>query len=301
MKPELPHPVDPEMDRLAQLSFRARGLVINEPARDPVFWDARFHGFTETFLWRGLGAEARAAALKCLQEEILTEAYFIEGAGMKYAARMSLDAESIPERKYFATMGAEEAAHFQMLAPFFPADIDARKPNSFTGLIGKIADCGERQTQLLLLQVLLEGWGIVYYQSLADHAVPSALASVFREILRDESRHHSGGVLLHRRGDARISPFCEEALLTLLEMVRCGPVTAAATALKCAGSAERATAIRLLNEMDAEAQTRDKLMRLKALLKKSMIESEVDALTFRGMFDPMPVAEMAAVTVSLIA
>lgn len=288
------------MDRLAQLSFRARGLTFAESSADAVYWGERFHGFTDSFLWKELGAGARMAALKKLQEEILTEAYFIESAGINYAARMVLSAGSLAEKKYFATMGAEEAAHFQMLAPFFPADIESRKPNSFTGLIAKIADCGERQTQLLLLQVLLEGWGIVYYQALADNALPSALGNVFREILRDESRHHSGGILLHRRGDARISPFCEEALIMLLDMVRCGPVTAAVVAMKCGGSAERATAARLLTEMGAEAQTREKLVRLKGLLKKSMIESEVDALSFRGMFDPLAIDEMAAVTVSMI-
>lgn len=290
---------DAEMDRLAQLSFRARGIMPAEVPAGSLLWDARFHGLEDTGLWRSLGAETRARALALLQDEILTEAFFIERAGMTYAARMSLAAGTIAEQKYFATMGAEEAAHFQMLAPFFPADVEARKPNSFTGLIGRIADCGERQTQLLLLQVLLEGWGLVYYQSLADHALPERLGSVLREIVRDESRHHSGGVLLHRRGEARISPFCEEALISLLEMVRCGPVAAASAALQSADAAERATAIRLLEEMGAEAQTREKLARLKSLLKKSMIESEVDALALRGMFDPLPVAAMAGVVIGL--
>lgn len=293
--------LDTEMERLATLGFRARGIKRSAAQPGRLLWDARFHGFHASALWNEMNDEKKYVALHGLQSEILTETYFIEGAGMTYSAQMLLLAETADERQYFATMGAEEASHYHMLSPFFPEDVRSRRPNAFTALIGDVVSCGERQTSLLVLQILLEGWGLEYYQALAEHALVPEISNIFCEILRDESRHHSGGVLLHRRGERTLSPFCEHALVALLEMVRSGPVMAAAAVMKSAGTSERTDARRLLDEMGAIQQTGEKLRRLKSLLGKSALEGDLDSLSARGLFEPLRIDDMASVLIGAIA
>ncbi len=187
----IPH-LDPA-DRRAELVARmmaARGLPAAQ--RAPVAaWGARAHGLDLSPRFAALSPQAREEVLARLAQVWLEEALLIERAGMVFASQMALDADTIEARELYATFAADEARHHHALTPF----VDAPAPSLFHGWLEQVITSSSVAVRVVVVQVVLEGWGLEHYGRLAEACEDPDLAVVLRAILRDEAWHHQSGVL----------------------------------------------------------------------------------------------------------
>jgi hypothetical protein len=122
---------------------------------------------------------------------------------------------------------------------------------------------------VLIVQVVLEGWGLRHYRDLARGARHPALAAAFTGILDDEARHHGAGALLVVERPPTPADV-EEALpflQRLLDMVRAGPVGLVAAVEAAVGPLAGSDRADLLADLDATAHAAARLDLLRALLR----------------------------------
>lgn len=286
------------LDRLVRSSFRARDLDFAEPTTTAPFWEASYHGLAQARAWTALPLERRDELLRTLADGLMSEAFFIEQAGMVYAAKMNLLARSVEERTFFCLMGAEEATHFHRLSPWFPHGVQDAPIDSFSRLIAEIVGNADRREALVLIQVLLEGWGLTHYQSLAESTTCPQLGLVLRDIVQDESRHHAAGVILAAKAPPTHDSFLRDALERLLQMVRVGPAGVLSVLCEAHGGLPPAQFLETWNELGASESARDRLERIRRLLEKALPEDSLRAYERGGLFSAMS-AEEARVALGL--
>ncbi|MEA9356988.1 ferritin-like domain-containing protein [Bacteriovorax sp. PP10] len=274
-----------KIERLVKVSFAANGFTpVEKTITDGLYWGENFFFLNKSSLWKSLKEEQKFRILSRMNEHLLREAYYIENAGMLYAAKMNIIAESQEERSFFSIMGFEEAEHLQSLTPFLNANITASDVPSFSSHIGKIITEGDRPSNLFLIQILLEGWGLSYYQTLAEQSADKGMREVFLRIIKDETRHHSAGVLLLEKKQTEQNTFLLDAFHELLNMVRIGPWTLIQEIKKEVGDlSEKHTKI-LISEINAVSDTNQKLARLKLLTEKSLGDELLNKFQKNGIW-----------------
>ncbi len=285
---------DEAADRILNLSFRARGLdFIDTRLRWP--WDERLFGLHETSLWLNANDDVRAKILDECCDTVVAETFYIEVAGMSYAAKMNLLAASIEEKSYFSLMGAEEATHFEMLKPWYTQAVYQSRPSSFASLIGQIVAEADRRTCVFFIQILLEGWGLSYYQSLMQMSMDPLMRVTFEKILKDESRHHAAGTIFFEPRVLEDSPMVREFLSQLFGMVRVGPYSAASTTLKFCEVNDAKAIENLLMQMKADVNTQLKLNRLKMLVGKYLPATLLSFCEEQKLFQSCQIGEMVQI------
>lgn len=292
--------INQEFDRLLRISFRAHGIdTVNASSfshnNSDILWDSSFFQITETSIWNSLQSEHQKQLLQKLNIHLLKEAYYIENAGMVYSGKMNLYSESEAERAFFCLMGQEEAAHLELFRPLLPDQTQLAGIPSFSQLIGKIIQEGDRRSNLFLIQILLEGWGLTYYQSLHDHTPNQYLKKCLHTILSDESRHHSAGVLLFQSTAENTSDsFLLDSLISLLEMLQVGPWTIVNEVLKLKGNLNKIDIIHFLDQMNAQDDAQRKLNKLRKLTERNLPKNLISYLDSKNVWEAYNHTEMAA-------
>ncbi|MSQ03052.1 MAG: ferritin-like domain-containing protein [Myxococcales bacterium] len=251
-------------------------------------WSAERFGLDRVARFTEAAPELQHAIVARCCADQLAEALDIENIGMAFAARMLLAAESVEERQLYATIAADEAVHHAALTPFVAA-LPGQGP--FLELLGRLVDDGDRATQVLVVQVVLEGWGIEHYRTLARTCRDPALAHVLRRIVDDEARHHGSGVVLAPRrpaGDAAV-----DVLTRFLDMVRVGPQGVLAAVEGACGPLSRAERVAVLEQLDTGAHAASRLGLMRRLLKRAGAHAVVAALEAQGRFQPLTAEEAA--------
>ncbi len=241
---------------------------------------ARF-GLERVEVWREAPEAAQAAVLWQICQETLQEALYIERAGLAFTARMILLAETVDERVLYATFAGDEARHYAALLPWVVAP---RPEGAFLDLLADLIETGTRADLVVLVQVVLEGWGLAHYRGLAETCHDPALAAVFRSILRDEARHHGGGLVLVDG----LSPAGLDTLAALLGMVAAGPQSVVAALEHQLGPFDRARRTGIFHDLGGEAHALERLGLLRSLLLRAGLSDTVAALEARGCFTPLP-------------
>jgi rubrerythrin len=276
----------------------------------PAFWSAEVFELSKSRAWRELNRRARERVLTACNQQVLREAWLIEKAGMSYAAKMVLLSESLDEQQLYCAIASEEAAHFAALQPWVEAmNAVEGEVDAFHGLLAKIIANGRRRPLILMIQVLLEGWGLQHYRALADQCQDEALRDVFEEILEDEGRHHGSGLVLLRdsgsawdsdledEGLSGLTGEFESAFLEFSAMVRLGP-QAVASAIRA--ERERETGpmglderVALFDDLDCEQHSQHRLDILRELLARAISPERLAALDQAEAFRPRKAAECA--------
>lgn len=259
-------------------ALRARG----EPAvaAAPPWWAPEVFGLDRVAAWREARPEQRAAVVERLGRATLAEAWWIESVGMAFAAKMTLLARTLEERQLYALVGAEEATHLAWFSAWVAPD---GPPGPFLDHLARLVEAADRATLVLVVQVVLEGWGLQWYRQLQAASLDPGLAAVFERVLADEARHHGGGVVLAQ--EAPCPDDAVDALAPILEMVRAGPQGVVAALEAGLGPLDRR---RAFAELDAEGHAAARLSLLRGLLLKGRAGAAVDALESRGLFTPLP-------------
>jgi hypothetical protein len=250
------------------------------------YWEASAFGLDRVDDFNALDAHARERVLSRTSEDLMREACFIEMAGLSYTAKMSLSSARLEERLFYSLMAAEEAKHFSLLRPYISESVLALGPDPFTGLIGEIIDSAEREHAIFLVQVLLEGWGLNHFSWMAGACKNENLRAIFKTILRDEARHHAGGLALAKRtvtsADRRVVNWLKE----ILEMVRVGPLRLVNALEDVMASRSEESRRKILEQLEARAVTRERLLYLYTMISPCVDAKVMASLEAGGMFEP---------------
>ena len=285
---------DDRLRSVVDATFRAHGLPVlaapdvSRAAPAAPFWPATFFELERLSAFRGASPDAQDAIVRTCGDDLLQEALHIETIGMAFSSRMVLLSDTVEERSLHALFAGEEAAHLAGLSRF-----GARRPsqNPFLALLAELVAAGDRPSLVLVVQVVLEGWGLDHYRRLARASTDVALTEVLDGIVRDEARHHGSGLLAAPRlgsTDASV-----EVLTQFLAMVQAGPQGVVAAVETHAGALARADRLRAFTELDTETHAGRRLALVRELLLRAGADGVVTALASRGCFRPLSAEEVA--------
>lgn len=227
-------------------------------------------------------------------EGIIKEAYFIEKAGVGYMAKMVTLAETTEERMLYGCFCGDEVAHLSHICQFLPEFVlnneFAEVGNLFLELLAEVAESSDKAVLLFILQVVLEGWGLTHYRSLAKSCQNPDLGAVIQGFLSDESRHHATGItLLHQTQiNSRNRGVIVEILVKFLQMVQIGPQSVLAAISDVKGGLSRQQSIQVLTELDTQTHSGIRLELLRSLMQTEQSVGIIDELEMLGMFQPLP-------------
>ena len=256
-------------------------------------WDAAFHGLDRVGAFRKLSVNRRREVLRACAKGLLSESCHIEKLGLAFTAKMSLLSRSEDERQLYALFAADEARHLSEIARYLPDGPSAASDNPFLLLLGEIIEKGDKPGLTRLIQVVLEGWGLTHYGSLARACRDEGLRRTLRRILKDEALHHGSGVVLAAaeplgRAERRE---VEEWLLRLARMVQAGP-QAVVGALGPLSRREREKAF---SELSCESHSAERLALLRGLIASCGETRAIETLEKAGALRPLDAASCARV------
>lgn len=262
-------------------------------------WDEEFFNVKNSETWKSLSSAAKNSILVSLSQKILQEAYFIECAGMAYAGKMNLAAKNKEEREFYCFVGEEEAKHLRMVESLANFSTSLENIPSFSLLIGEIIQEAQRTSHLLLIQILLEGWGLNYYKTLAKTAKDENVAQTFKNIVKDEIRHHSAGVILfanHKNGmsDQEVDEFMGY-FERISFMVKVGPYSVCEEVFRQFEDPTEEQLKKFLTEINAVVVTSGKMELLGQLIAKSLPDAVLEKVKAKGYLTPMSLEEMTSV------
>ncbi|MDM9382301.1 ferritin-like domain-containing protein [Chlorogloeopsis sp. ULAP01] len=254
------------------------------------YWDAKHFGLNRVKIFREACVEEQIEILQLCNLGLLEEAYFIEQAGVGYMAKMVTLAETTEERMLYALFSGDEVTHLAQISQFIDTSELVGTDDPFLRLLGDLVENPDKSVLLFILQVVLEGWGLSHYRSLAKDCHSSDLSAVLWGFLQDESRHHSTGVTLFDRVAVTKSSqqTMIETLALFLQMVQVGPQSVVAAIEKVKGYLSPAQKVKIFEELDTEIHSGTRLQLLRSLMRSPNAEVIVEELEVRGAFQPFP-------------
>lgn len=287
-------------DRLRRILSVAVGDRLNHSLPPPatsgisdvnvdIYWDAPFFNLDRVDIFQTATAAEQSAILSRINHGSIEEAYFIEKAGMGYMAKMVLLAETTEEQMLYSLFAADEALHLSQIERFLVATPTASN-QPFLNLLAGIVAQSDKTLLLFVLQVVLEGWGLSHYRYLARECRHPVLAQLLRDFLQAESQHHATGVSLFQRSrlDRSTMTAIVEVMQAFLSMIRVGPQRALSAIHQVKGDLSPTQQIRVLEELDTENHSGQRLQRLRSLMQVAGAEEIVQQLADRDLFQPLP-------------
>jgi hypothetical protein len=285
---------DERINRVVDAFALRRTPSVSGAARGNAHWDAAFYGLERVQRFSGADPAVQRQVLDACGEHLLWESYYIEQCGIAFCARMVLLAEDVPTRKLYSLIGGDEATHEHWLAGWLQHS-SSRPPDPFNLFIAALVEGGEPQPLNYVLQIVLEGFGIQHYRSLAHGCREPALATTLRTMMSDEGTHHAGGVAAFDAGrlDRHGRTFALEATSRLLEMIRIGPQAVVAVLARTAGGLDGVRVEHLFDALGCEADSAAKLAALRKLIAQPGMDWLVQELERLRLFTPCSPVECA--------
>jgi rubrerythrin len=284
----------PEVDREDKLHrilssiLNKQGVnLIKKPESLFPYWNAKYFNLDNVKIFQDSTATEKSSILQLCSLGILKEAYFIEKAGVGYMAKMILFAETTEERMLYGLFAGDEVTHLSQISSFLPTLKVSNNP--FLNLLEDVVESDDKTVLLFVLQVVLEGWGLTHYRSIASSCQNPQLKSVFQGFLEDESRHHATGVTLFEK--ISLSKSCQEIIVEILamflQMVQLGPQNVVAAVEEVKGYLSKSEKIQIFAQLDTENHSGSRLKLLRGLMHLSKAETIVENLQMKGYFQPL--------------
>jgi len=259
----------------------------SQPAPDgttPLWAAGTFH-LDRVPAFRQASARTKDEVLAACAHNLLAEAWCIEQRGITYCSAMTKQAESNAEYELFARIGADESQHAAWLAPWM---LRSPETDPFSRFIDGLLEAGTPQPLSFLLQVVLEGFGITHYQSLAAGCRDAALAQTLRRLSLDEALHHAGGLLVFEPNRLTTAErrFVADGTYAFLQMIRIGPQAVVSALAQQVGTSAVGQLAGVFTALDSQATGAAKLARLRKLIAlpgMSWLAAQLDAA---GAFTP---------------
>jgi hypothetical protein len=270
--------------RLKRLG-RDRQLTIIPNA---IYWPAEFFGLHQSTLFLQAGFEQQTEILSRCSQHLLQEAYFIEKSGLAYCAKMVLLAETTEAAQAYSLIGADEATHLHWVTPYIQPFSRTEPTGVFLDFLTALIEEGDANCLAYLLQVILEGWGLQHYRSLAADCLDPHLQTLFLDIIRDEALHQQTGTLLFQPQKLSVSQqnFLLDSLATFLDMVRRGPEAVVMQVESVLGHLNTQQKTQLLQQISAGSQIANKLKILQKLMHIPGCDYFIEQLDAKKMFVP---------------
>lgn len=246
---DLPHvKPDEPLGRVlgSALESRAGKNKILSTPRNLFYWNADYFDLAQVTLFQESNEEEQSHILQLVNRGLLEGAYFIEKAGVGYMSKMALLAETIEERMLYALFSGDEVTHLAKISCFLP-DQPLQTDDSFLRFLTELVESEDKTLLLFVLQVVLEGWGLTHYRSIAKDCGDRTLTEVFQGFLQDESRHHATGITLFNRRLISVASqnAIIEALTRFLQMIRVGPQRVVQAIAQLKGDLSRQQKVRI--------------------------------------------------------
>ncbi len=271
-----------------RLPTRAKPQPVMEDAPH-AYWPASQFGLERVSLYRHAEPAQRRAVLEHCGRQLLEEAYFIEKAGIGFAALMVLLAETIEERMLYASFASEEARHFDGVRSFLHGDLPERADGSFLSFLSDVIAGSDRTTLQFTIQVVLEGWGLTHYRALRDGCLDPSLKHLLDGILLDEAGHHGSGRVLfadHVMDEPTLVRI-EDAIAPMLRMVQLGPQSVLSALDYAFGGLIRTQRAHAFNELEGSRHAQIRLEQLRQLMRFESLRPLISRLESRSLFTPL--------------
>ncbi|AKG24701.1 ferritin-like domain-containing protein [Calothrix sp. 336/3] len=290
----LPHvSKESKINRILDAALASREIEYfnSSQAREitPVYWKEDYFNLNKLSIFCDGTGEDKHKILELCNYQLLEEAYFIEKAGVGYMAKMVTLADTLEERMLYGLFCGDEVTHLAQISHFCQAENFQATNNLFLQLLGEVVETEDKSVMLFILQVVLEGWGLSHYRSLAKNCQDGELSQVLQSFLDDESRHHGTGVNLLEQ--VMVNSVSEkvmiETLALFLQMVQVGPQGVVTAIEQVKGYLSRQDKIRILEELDTENHSGTRLKVLRSLMRHPNTENLVAELEGMGCFQPL--------------
>ena len=251
------------------------------------FWDAKYFNLDKVKIFQDSTTVEQNLILQLCSQGILEEAYFIEKAGVGYMAKMILLAETTQERMLYGLFAADEVTLLSQINHFLPNPEISNNP--FLDLLEEVVENDDKTVLLFVLQVVLEGWGLTHYPSIAKDCQNFQLSAILQSFLQDESRHHATGVTLFEKTSLSKSSqeIIVEILFLFLQMVQLGPQSVVAAVEKIKGHLSKQDKINIFQQLDTENHSGSRLKILHNLINLPNTESILENLQMKGSFQSL--------------
>jgi hypothetical protein len=256
------------------------------------YWGARAFGLESCGLFSQLDESGRRLALHYASQGLLQETRMIEEMGCGFAGKMSTLVESREEKILYGVLAGEEAAHYYSISTFCEAETEK---SEFAQAVEVLAASVDPFVLVFAMQVVLEGWAVIYYKGLMDSCDQPELQQALAMIVRDEVRHHATGLSVHRarKFSAQARVAAEDVLARLLRMFQIGPENIVRSIERVAGHLSMVQRARVFAELGSESQSHAKLSKIRSLMIQSGESGIVERLENLGCFRPFSPQECA--------
>jgi hypothetical protein len=265
------------------------GMLPNIDASDCLFWDAAFFGLNQVQHFQEATPEEQRQILQIANRYLLEEMYCVEQAGMDYMNKMFLLAETCEERMLYSLFAADEATHLAQVLLFVGTE-SILSGGIFSRFLSEVIEISDKAVLMAVVQVVLEGWGLSHYRSLAKACLNPSLRQVLQGFLQAESRHHAAGVIQLRQFEP--SPKSLQAihgvLTQFLQMVQIGPQYLVSAIDRVKGILSQTDKIQILQELQTEIYSSTRLQLLRSLMNGNIPNCIIEKLEEQGSFQPYP-------------
>lgn len=286
----LPH-ID-EKDKLNRVLCSAIKSRSQKESSSNLYWDAEYFNLPKVKLFQDSTLEEQTAILQIANRGLLEEAYFIEKAGMGYMAKMVLLSETTEERILYSLFAGDEAMHLSQISDYL-SDRPIATNDNFLHFLSDLVESEDKTVLLFVIQVLLEGWGLTHYRSLAKNCRDRNLSQLFSGFLEAESRHHATGLTLFDRTSvsSQSQRVIVDILASFLQMIRVGPQRVVGAIAQVKGDLSRQQKIRIFEELDTEIHSGTRLNVLRSLMRGEGASAIVAELEAMKVFQPFPASQ----------
>ncbi len=255
-------------------------------AEQNIYWDAEYFNLNKSSVFVNASQEHRQLILRLCSKNLISESYFVEKSAFAYCSKMMLLAETTEISQVYSMIANEEAIHLEWITPYMDLEDRHRPQGEFLKFLSYLIEECDANLLPYLVQVILEGWGIHHYKSLAGGCKNERLKNIFLDIVRDEALHkHTGEVVFNAAQTTEAQKkFIEETLKVFAQMGQAGPVdvlTAVEEVIGCLSQVDQET---FMLEIGAKESSAQKLALLKDLMIQPGIEYIVQKLEEEGYF-----------------
>ncbi len=277
---ELKHPTQ----RILQAALKKNKNSYSNPKT--LFWNATFFNLDRVKYFQEATPSQQQEILTIANRDILEEIYWVEQAGVGYMAKMVTLSETFEERLLYGLFAADEATHLGAISDFFSHPPVFHK-DAFLGYLSSLLESSDKPLLITLMQVVLEGWGMTHYRSLANNCQDISLKKVLQNFLESESRHHALGVTQLRSYDSYSQESLEaihSALSYFLHMVQIGPQRLLNAIEQGLGYLSVNDKSKILEELQTEFSSNTRLKLLQSLMIGTVPHSILQSLEEQGSF-----------------
>ncbi|MBF2064939.1 MAG: ferritin-like domain-containing protein [Calothrix sp. C42_A2020_038] len=252
-----------------------------------IYWGASYFGLDKVKTFQLSNQNQQYEILRLCCSAVIEHVYSIEKACVSYMSKMVLMHETTEEQMLYALFSADEVKHIAQIRNFLPT-VQRIEENRLLRFLNSLIDT-QNKAVILFILLLLDGWSLSYYRSLAIECREPDLSFILQSFLPDKSRHHATEVMLCHNLPLTLESQSAivETLSKFLQIMRVEPQYTIVWAIEqIKGDLSPHQKIRIFEELDTETQSATRLKFLRSLMRNPNSGNIVQMLEARGVFQP---------------